>query len=79
MVIYLFIYLLTQFSYIDKGYLHFFTTFTFISANDLKFRPRSYSSCVYLMMRFKGSNGKICKMTMSHFRTLLMAPTNVRS
>ena len=36
----------------------------------LKFRPRSYSSCVYHMMRSKGSNGKVCKMMTSHFRTL---------
>ena len=35
---------------------------------------RSYSSCVYHMMKFKGSNGTICKMMTSHFRTLL--PTN---
>ena len=44
--------------------------FTFINASDLKFCPRSYSSCVYLMMRFRGSNRKICKMMTSHFRTL---------
>ena len=44
--------------------------FTFINASDLKFCPRSYSSCVYLTRRFKGSNGKVFKM-MSHFRTLL--------
>ena len=31
----------------------------------------SYSSCVYCMVRFKGSNGKVCKIMMSHFRTLL--------
>ena len=31
----------------------------------------SYSSCVYLMMMFKGSNGKVCKMMTSHFRTLM--------
>ena len=35
-----------------------FSIFTFINASDLKFCPRSYSSCVYLMMRFKGLNGK---------------------
>ena len=34
--------------------------FTFISANDLKFCTRSYSSCVYRMIRFKGLNGKVC-------------------
>ena len=45
--------------------------FTFIKANDLKLFTRSYSSCVYLMMRFKGPNGNICKMMTSHFRTLL--------
>ena len=30
-----------------------FSIFTFINASDLKFGTRSYSSCVYLMMRFK--------------------------
>ena len=45
--------------------------FTLINASDLKFCPHSYSSCVYLMMRSKGSNGKNCKMMMSHFGTLL--------
>ena len=30
--------------------------FSVINASDLKFRPRSYSSCVYRMMRFRGSN-----------------------
>ena len=49
-----------------------FSIFTFIYANDLKLCTRSYSSCVYRMMRFKGSNGKICKMRTSHFRTLLV-------
>ena len=44
--------------------------FTLINASDLKFFPRSYSSCVYLMMKFKGSNGKVCNMMTSHFRTL---------
>ena len=44
--------------------------FTFINASDLKFCPRSYSSCVYRIMRFKGSNGKICKIMTSHFGTL---------
>ena len=39
--------------------------FTFIKANDLKFCTRSYSSCVYHMMRFKGSNGKVCKIMTS--------------
>ena len=39
-----------------------FSIFTFINASDLKFCARSYSSCVYHMMRFKGSNGKLCKM-----------------
>ena len=46
-----------------------FSIFTFINASDLKFCTRSYSSCVYHMMRFKGSNGKVCKMMTSHFRT----------
>ena len=32
--------------------------FTFINASDLKFCARYYSSCVYYIMRFKGSNGK---------------------
>ena len=45
--------------------------FTFINASDLKFCQRSYSCCAYRMMRFKGSNGKICKMMTSHFGTLL--------
>ena len=48
-----------------------FSIFTFINANNLKFCTCSYSSCVYRKMRFKGSNGKVCKMMMSHFRTLL--------
>ena len=47
-----------------------FSISTFINANDLKFCPRSYSSCVYRMMRSKCSNGKVCKMMMSHFGTL---------
>ena len=47
-----------------------FSNFTFIYASDLKFCTRSYSSCVYRTMRFKGSNGKVCKMMTSHFRTL---------
>ena len=37
-----------------------FSIFTFIKASGLKFCTRSYSSCVY-HMRFKGSNGKVCK------------------
>ena len=48
-----------------------FSIFAFINASDLKFCTRSYSSCVYRMMRFKGSNGKVSKMMTSHFRTLL--------
>ena len=43
-----------------------FSIFTFINASDLKFYPRSYSSGVYHMMKFKNSNGKICKMMTSH-------------
>ena len=39
-----------------------FSIFTFINARDLKFGTRSYSSCVYRKMRFKSSNGKMCKM-----------------
>ena len=44
-----------------------FSIFTFINASNLKFCTRSYSSCVYHMMRFKGSNGKVCKMMTSCF------------
>ena len=55
-----------------------FSIFTFINGSDLKFCTRSHSSCVYLMMRFKGSNGKVCKMMTSHFRTLLVVPTIVQ-
>ena len=51
--------------------------FTFINASDLKFCTRSYSSCVYRMMRFKGSNGKVCKMMTSHFRILFFLHTLV--
>ena len=47
--------------------------FTSMNASDLRFCTRSYSSCVYLMMRFKGSNGKVCKMMTSHFRTQFRA------
>ena len=47
-----------------------FSIFTFIKDNDLKFCTRSYSSCVYRTMKFKGSNGKVCKMMTSHCRTL---------
>ena len=46
------------------------SVFNFIRGNDLKFRTCSYSSCVYHMMRFKGLNGKVCKMMTSYFRTL---------
>ena len=46
--------------------------FTFITASDLRFCPHSYSSCVYHMMRFKGSNAKIHQMMTSHFRTLFI-------
>ena len=48
-----------------------FSIFTFINASDLKFCPRFYSSCVYRMTRFKGSNGNNCKMMTSHFRAML--------
>ena len=41
-----------------------FSIFTFINASDLKFCTRSYSSCAYRMMRFKGSNEQMCKMTL---------------
>ena len=47
-----------------------FSLFAFTKDNYLKFCARSYSSCVYRMMRFKGSNGKVCKMMTSHFGTL---------
>ena len=47
-----------------------FFIFSVINASDLKFCTPSYSSCVYLMMRFKGSIGKVCKMMTSHFGTL---------
>ena len=47
-----------------------FSIFIFIKDNDLKFCTRSYSSYVYHMMRFKGSNGKVCKMMTSRFKTL---------
>ena len=50
----------------------YFSIFTFIDASDLKFCIRSYSSCVYRMMRFKGSNGNVCKTITSHVRTLLV-------
>ena len=46
--------------------------FTFINASDLKFCPRSYSSCVYRMMKFKGSDGKTCKLMTSYFKTIAM-------
>ena len=48
-----------------------FSIFAFTKDNYLKFCTRSYSSCVYHMMRFKGSNGKVCKMMTSQFGTLL--------
>ena len=38
-----------------------FFIFTFIKDNDLTFCTRSYSSCVYRMMRFKGLNEKFAK------------------
>ena len=47
-----------------------FSIFTFINVSDLTFCPHSNSSCIYLLMRSKSSNGKICKMMRSHFRTL---------
>ena len=53
--------------------------FTFINASDLKFCQRSYSCCAYRMTRFKGSNGKICKIMMSHFGTLLNAGARMRN
>ena len=55
-----------------------FSIFTFIKNNDLKFCTRSYSSCIYRTMRFKGSmNGKVCKMMTSHFRTICPTFGNV--
>ena len=44
--------------------------FPFIDAIDLKCWTRSYNSCVYRMMWFKGSSGKVCKMITLHYRTL---------
>ena len=38
-----------------------FSILTFIKDNDLKFCTRSYSNCIYRVMRFKGSNGKFAK------------------
>ena len=46
-----------------------FSIFTFIDGSDFKFCTRSYSSCVYRMMRFESSNGKVCKMMTSHSGT----------
>ena len=46
-----------------------FSIFTFIKDNDLKFCTHSYIDCIYRMMRFKGWNGKVCKMVTSHFQT----------
>ena len=42
-----------------------FSIFTFMNASDLKVCTHSYSSCVYHMMRFKGSNGNVYQMMMS--------------
>ena len=44
--------------------------FNFINTSDLKFCKSFYSSCMYCTMRFKGLNGKVCKMMMWHFRIL---------
>ena len=52
--------------------------FAFTKDNDMKFCTRSYSSCVYRMMRFKGSNGKVCKIMTSHFGTLLFCSQPIR-
>ena len=52
-----------------------FSIFTFINASYLKFCPRSYSSCVYHMMRFKGLDEKVCKM-ICHTLELYEAPVN---
>ena len=52
--------------------------FTFITANDLKFCRSSYLSCVYRTMKFKGSNGKVCKMMTSRFRTRKYVGSDVR-
>ena len=46
-----------------------FSIFTFIDASGLEFCIRSYSNCVYHMMRFQSSKGKVCKIMRSHFRT----------
>ena len=50
-----------------------FSIFNFIKDNYLKFCTRSHNSCVYRTMRFKGSNGKVCKMMTSRFRTKRIA------
>ena len=55
-----------------------FSIFSFIKDNDLKFCTHSHSSCVFGMVRFKGSNGKVCKMMMLHFRTLLINELNLK-
>ena len=47
-----------------------FSIFTFIKDNVLKFFTRSCSSCVYRMIRFKGSNGKVCKTLELHAENL---------
>ena len=52
-----------------------FSIFTFIKDNDLEVCTRSYSSCAYRMMRFKGSNGKVCKIMTCHFRSLFRRST----
>ena len=41
----------------------------FISASDMKVCTRSYSNYFYLMIRFEGLNGKVCKMMTLHFGT----------
>ena len=48
-----------------------FSIFTFSSASGLKVCTRSYGSCFYLMIRFSGLNGKVCKIMMSHFSSAL--------
>ena len=45
----------------------YFSIFTFNNARELKFCTRSYSRCVYHMMRFKSPNENVCKMMTSHF------------
>ena len=44
-----------------------FSIFTFVNASDF---AHILAAAVYCLMRFKGSNGKVCKMMLSHPTTL---------